>query len=242
MIDKFINKWKNKKYVEGMLLTGSYVTGYYTKNSDIDIYIILSDEINWRERGNLIINGTLIEYFANPVRQIRSYFKKEFEKHEKITARMFVIGKIIFDKNGIVTKLKKEAEKWLKKPFKKLSKVEIELIKYSLWDSFDELKTVSEEFNFKITYYTFLEKVLRSYCKFLGIEVPPISKINKYLDKNYRAKYCYPEFPDKDFMNLFMKCLEKEDLNCVEKLYYHVINKLGGFDIKNWKLRSKIDI
>lgn len=57
----FLQEWENKDYVIGAIACGSYITGRPTKHSDIDLRIILNDEINWRERGNKIVNGFLIE-------------------------------------------------------------------------------------------------------------------------------------------------------------------------------------
>jgi len=65
-LEKFLKEWKEKDFVEGALLTGSYAIGMETKYSDVDVYIILSDSVEWRERGNKVIDGVLIEYFANP--------------------------------------------------------------------------------------------------------------------------------------------------------------------------------
>ena len=101
VLNKFLEKWKRKGYVEGAILTGSRVTSYFSKYSDIDVYIVLSEKIKWRERGNRIFDGFLIEYFANPPYQIRKYFVEEFKQNKYTTARMFVMGKILFDKKRV---------------------------------------------------------------------------------------------------------------------------------------------
>lgn len=73
-LDKFLSEWRRRDYVVGALVCGSYVTGSPTARSDIDVHIILAEESDWRERGNRYVDGCLIEYFANPPRQIRTYF------------------------------------------------------------------------------------------------------------------------------------------------------------------------
>ena len=60
-LNKFLKDWRDKDFVKAALLTGSYAVGGY---------LMLSDNVDWRERGNLIIDGVLVEYFANPVIQI----------------------------------------------------------------------------------------------------------------------------------------------------------------------------
>ena len=62
-IEKFLDDYKTEDYFVGAILTGSYATGNQSINSDIDIYIITKDDITWRERGNKLVNGYLIEYF-----------------------------------------------------------------------------------------------------------------------------------------------------------------------------------
>ena len=87
---------------------GVMLLDYKPKYSDVDVYIVLSDMIDWRERGNVIIDGVLVEYFANPVKQIRHYFEKEFKQNIRSTARIITIGKVLFDKTGIAEELKKK--------------------------------------------------------------------------------------------------------------------------------------
>ncbi len=85
VLNKFLENWKRKTYVEGAFLTGSAVTSYFSKYSDLDVYIVLSPRVRWRERGDVVIDGALIEYFANPVEQIsRKMDDKEIQKNGQI--------------------------------------------------------------------------------------------------------------------------------------------------------------
>ena len=89
----------------GAILTGSYATGSNNDNSDIDVYIVTTDETQWRERGNKLVDGYLIEYFINPAHRILTYFEEETRMYAMSTIGMFVNGKILIDKNGIVEKI-----------------------------------------------------------------------------------------------------------------------------------------
>jgi len=89
---------KDKKEVVGAIVCGSYVTGHSTKHSDIDLHIILKKGTKRRERGNKIVDGILIEYFANPVSSLTQYFKNDFSANKKINSHMLASGKILFDK------------------------------------------------------------------------------------------------------------------------------------------------
>ena len=66
----FTENFKHKNDVIGILVCGSYITGSPTNHSDLDVHMVLENNVNYRERGNKIIDGLLIEYFANPPRQI----------------------------------------------------------------------------------------------------------------------------------------------------------------------------
>ena len=69
-LEKFLDKYKNEDYFLGAILTGSYATGNYDENSDIDVFIVTKDTTGWRERGNVLIDGYLIEYFINPIKKV----------------------------------------------------------------------------------------------------------------------------------------------------------------------------
>ena len=61
---KFIKQCGFYNEIEAAFLTGSYAAGNADKYSDIDLYIVLSEDVTWRERGNKRFDGFLIEYFA----------------------------------------------------------------------------------------------------------------------------------------------------------------------------------
>jgi len=126
--------------VVGALVCGSYVTGHPSERSDIDVHIILLNDVTWRERGNQIIDGFLIEYFANPPGQIRHYFQDDFNKHRTMSMVRFQTGEISFDYTGIIKELKLEAYGWLKKNYETINETVLEIKKYGLWDTLDNVK------------------------------------------------------------------------------------------------------
>lgn len=242
VISKFLAGWRDKEFVLGAILTGSRVTSFASKFSDIDIYIVLNNRTKWRERGNIRIDSELIEYFANPVNQIRKYFNEEWKKNKRITARMFAIGKILFDKTGEVKKLKKEAQKWMKKEFKRQSKTWVELSKYKLWDLLDSLKELkyrNDKESYKIVRYTLLNKVVEIYSKFLRVEIPGTSKLLLFFkNEKFRKEYKFKKFPDSKFVEMFLRSSKSSNLEDLESLVKYVLNRMGGFSISQWKIRS----
>ncbi|SYZ72580.1 conserved hypothetical protein [Candidatus Zixiibacteriota bacterium] len=242
---KFLDEWEGRPEVIGALVTGSFAAGTATKYSDIDIHIVLSDKVTWRERGNRVVDGYLIEYFANPVRQIMKYFENDFRIGRHTDARMFVIGKIIFDKTGAVARLRECARRDLKRPFAKPAKTWVETAKYELWDGLDNLKELghSRSRNFSLMYNWQMMRTVALYARFLRIEMPPAARLLKYFsDRKFREKYEMTIFPDRKFISLAKRCLESPAFPGIEKLTGHVLQKMGGFEINGWKLKTPLDI
>ncbi|WP_240911763.1 nucleotidyltransferase domain-containing protein [Thermococcus sp. M36] len=241
----FLKEWKEKDFVEAALLTGSHATGMETVHSDVDVYIILSEDVRWRERGNKVIDGVLIEYFANPPRQIKHYFEKEHEEGSRCTARIVAIGKVLFDKTGITEELKKEALEYMRKPFERPDGVWVEIAKYGLWDHLDSVKDAKErnDPSFSHLYHIAINETLRIYSKFLCVEGPPASKAYRlFTEEGFRKAYLFEPFPDERFVELFLKAMRNEEVEALEELISHVFEKMGGFDIDGWRLRTKTEV
>lgn len=242
-LNKFLADWKNRKEVIGALVTGSYMTGLATEFSDIDVHIILSDDVKWRERGNKIVDGFLIEYFANPICQIIKNSKSEDGKNRIASdVRMFAVGKILFDKTGALKRVKRRFEKQLeRKKFKKPNRLEKEIKKYCLWDQLDNLRDLYRQNSpsFSFVYFDDLFRVLEIYTEFIGTEICGLSKVYKLLtDQEFRKKYKIKKIPDQKFVSLFKKSLETASLNNMEQLTDYVLKKMGGFNIDGWKIKT----
>ncbi len=245
-LDEFLIPWRKNKEVVGALVCGSFVMGNPTKHSDIDLHIALSETTKWRERGNKIVDGFLIEYFANPPRQIIEYFKEDYNNGKQMAASQFITGRIIFD-NGSIKQLKKEAKKWHSKKISKLSKASNELNKYAIWDMLDNLgdNFDKKDVNFWFVYHNFIAGLLQHYCKFVGY---PAIKDYKALDiftkEKVRKKYLLSEFPDKAFLSLIVKAITANDKDkamlMYKKISNHILKQMGGFNINGWKIKSPV--
>lgn len=247
-LNKFLASWKRRKEVIGVLVCGSFVTGDPSEHSDIDVHILLSEPINWRERGNKVVDGFLIEYFANPPRQIKEYFKDDYNDNCRSAATQFATGKVLFDEKGEVKELKKEARKWLKKGFKAPNKKLNELIKYSLWDMLDNLQDTYEKGSkgFTYTYYNYLKELFERYAKYSGQPKDAVNRTYELLtEAKTRGKYLQSEFPDQRFVKLFVKAMSERNeakmLSHFEKLTTHVIAQMGGFEIDGWRMRTPVE-
>lgn len=245
-LDKFLGEWRGRKEVVGALVCGSFVTGSPTAHSDIDVYIILADGTAWRERGDVRVDGFLIEYFANPPSQIRAYFEGEYPANSRITATLVATGRVLFDKTGTIAEIRREARRWIRKPFAKPGKLAIESAKYGLWDNLDDLQDTYERRvpDFAYRYHQLLRQAYAAYAKFLRQPVVGVSKQYKCLHEPEKARgnYRMPPFPDEEFLSLFDKAMMETDaarmLERAEKLTRYVLAKMGGFEINGWELRT----
>ncbi len=137
----FVDEHKKDRNVVGILVSGSYIHSKPDKNSDLDVSVVLKDS-KTRKRGNTWTNGVEIEYFINPVRQIKHYFKTEVGDISPSTAHMFANSLVLYKKGKIMDELIKEAKKSLQKPRAKLKKFQIENGKYHLDDLEKDLEDV----------------------------------------------------------------------------------------------------
>lgn len=244
-LDFFLNEWRENPIVTGALVCGSYVTGHATKHSDIDVHLLLAEETDWRERGNKVVAGYLIEYFMNPPRQIRAYFQQDYRDRRKMSMVQFVTGQVLWDRSGTIRLLKQEAREWIDKPYEKLSSARLEQLKYGMWDMQDNFHDCAERGGEEVrsVYYNTLHHLFQSYCEFLQIETIPYYQVLAYLtEPSYIDKYRKEPFPDKEFAALFVNAMKAKESSDFVRLYdlltEHALQKMGGFHIDGWRLRS----
>lgn len=247
-LETFLKDWQGRDEVVAALVCGSYVTGHPSERSDIDVHIILSNDVKWRERGNQIVDGFLIEYFANPPGQIRRYFQDDFNKHRTMSMVQFQTGQILFDYTGIINELKLEAYAWQEKNYETINKTVLELKKYGLWDMLDNTKDCYEQKrgDFIFVYYHALATLFMEYGQFLNVDTIPTYQIHAYLvDPIYLQKYMKSAFPDEHFKQMFLHALKESNteqmLESLEALVSYVLKQMGGFCIDGWHVKSPIE-
>ena len=244
-LEKFLDKYKNEDYFLGAILTGSYVTGNNDENSDIDIYIVTKDTTTWRERGNKLIDGFLIEYFINPKKKVLSYFENELKDYNLSTTMIFVNGKIIYDKDGSIQELINIAKNNFN--LKDIEESKYKMNCYRVWDCFDELESKYKKGkDIDFSYNIFLQQVIESY--FYNKQIPsiPLNKVERILqDDDYRKKYNIIKLPDKEFIDLLLKCFDEKEYNkkyiSAKVLYLYVLKQFNDFNINNFALKSEVE-
>ena len=233
-LNEFIKPYKDDKDVEAILLVGSYAVGNQNEYSDIDVYIILNDEVDYRERGNKLVEGYLIEYFMNPIYKVRGYLEEDVRGHGGSMANMLLHGQVLLDKNGIVEILKEEAKQAIKKqPEKDIMKY------YACWHAFDEY--LAAKYHNELQYYLCLKYLVDCYLANNGYCILPEQKIERFFkDEDYRARYDIGAFPDNEFNQLVIKCFDIPGRHNLKALYDFVIED-GKFDINNFVYRGKLE-
>lgn len=244
-VDKFLDNYKNEDYFLGAILTGSYATGNNDENSDIDIYIVTTDNTKWRERENKNIDGFLIEYFINPKRKILSYMEKELEDYHMSTTMIFVNAKILYDKDNSVQELINIAKNNANlNNLADVANFKFKMNCYGVWDGFDELESkYNKHEDIDFSYYIFLQRILESY--FYNKQIPsiPLNKIEAILkNEDYRKKYNVKKLPDQGFITKFIKCLDEKNYDkkflFAKDLYYYFLSQFKDFNINSLVIRS----
>lgn len=247
-LNVFLEEWKTREDVIGAMVCGSYITGNPSPHSDIDLHIILSDQVNWRKRGNVVIDNYLIEYFVNPPKQIKKYFEDDHKSLRPHSMVQFLTGKIMFDKYGEIEKLKEEARIWLDKKYKGLNSISVELMKYHLWDTWDNLRDCHEQdrADFDFAYYNSLKILFEEYSRYLRTEIIPFYQIFRYIsDPRFIEIYLGNSFPDKYFSDKFLRCMDdnakSKKMELYDELTSYVLSKMGGFNIDGWEINSLVE-
>ncbi len=244
-VDKFLDKWKERQEFVGAILSGSYAAGCPSPNSDIDVMLVLSEETKWSERGNLIIDGFMVEYIANPVSVWLKSFDENVNAGNKIFISMFALGKLLIDKDERVKQIIDKADELMKIPVKKMDSNSLEMAKYHMYDRLMKLHHLEKDGfpAYASMYYLHLNHVINTYANYLGVFLPASAKIYKFLNNSdFREKYQLEGFKDEKFVQLVNVCLENYiDLSAIDKLTQYILKKLGDFEINGWVLRTNIE-
>lgn len=249
VLKKFLNEIHLRDDLVGVLVCGSYITGNPSKHSDLDVHLILADTVEYRERGNRRIDGLLIEYFANPPKQIRQYFKEDYQSIDPMSQTQFATGRILQDATGVVVKLKEEAEEMLKQKYNDVTILLSPIHAYAIWDKLDDLQDAYEihREDFDFIFYTNLDFLLSTYMKLIKHPYNTKTICGNITNENVRRKYLLEELPDKQVSEMIHQCItnrnQKMRLDAYQSLTKIILDLMGGFDIETFTFRSdcKID-
>ena len=242
---KFIEQCEFYNDIEAVFLTGSYAAGNADKYSDIDLYIVLNDDATWRVRGNKRFEGFLIEYFANPARQIKKYIDSSYSNVQITEINMILNGIVILNKNSAAESLREYCLQKVMADFPALDEFHVKTGLYHLWDSFDELTRAHDNnsADFVMQYYVFIRSAFEFYSRYICSPVPNYNHLYIWLtDEAYHKKFKLPPYRDAGFLELISEAFGSLDMDALflqaKNIKEYVFNKAGGFEIDNFTLKS----
>ena len=208
----------NNEHVLGVFFYGSYLTGLNTDNSDIDLHIIFdNEEPNHLIRGNKIIDGTKIEYFEKPIKDI--YLEIENGYLNQNNASFAIIGKgtIVFEIDNKLSLIQQYAINWFSTPMPCLSEEDSREQVSIINNRMEKLEkfAINNDPRFERLSHLTIDKIRKFYHKNIGISKIPTSKSYRiYTDEDYRDSV-YKENPELEFINMYLNLITN---NCVDKL------------------------
>lgn len=246
--NKFLEECSFLSDIEIVYLTGSYAHNSADQYSDIDLYIVLKDSAHWRERGNKNVDGFIVEYFANPLRQIKKYIELQHNDGNQITINMILNGNVLMDKNSSSGALREYCLQKLTEPYPELDEASRGMKLYTIWDRFNELERSYQNSSrdFSVQYDQFGIDTIYTYSRFLKASLPPYYHLYRWLtDEEYFGNFSLPEFPDPIFRLQIIQFFALTDIfekfRLAEEMKKYVIEKMNGFDIDHYVYRSPCD-
>lgn len=211
-INKFINgmNYLDNPRVIGCILYGSYLTGYYHQDSDIDLRIILNNSNpDYLILGNKIVNGMRIEYFEKPLADEYLSIDNGFLNQDNAMYSIIGNGEIIFDKTGEVKELQRYAITKFSNPLPPLNENDLKEYISILDNRLLKLKIACENNDpfFNNLYYLTIEKIRKLYHRINGIPSIQTSKVYRvYTDPSY-AESMNKIVPSKEFIDIYFDCI-----------------------------------
>ena len=241
----FIDSCDFKDDIEAVFLTGSHAVGNADEFSDIDLYIVLSDEVKYRERGNKRIDGLLVEYFANPKRQVKKYIDDGYPHVQLTEINMILSGIVIFNKNSTADKVIDYCKQKRLCAFSEMDDFNVKTGLYHLWDGYDELGRAyaAQSSDFAMQYFRFVQNAFELYSRYICSPVPNYRQLYRWLtDEAYFNNFGLEAHKDQDFVDLTKLSFQHKDAAAMfelsKVLYEYVVDKMGGFDIDNFVLHG----
>ena len=250
--EEILKEFLDKRIVDRDSLNGILITGSYAKNiqhpgSDLDVILISKSKSKVRKRGNIIVNGVMVEYYINTYRQILRYFEIDKEHYNPMIYFSILEGKIVFEKYGTLSRLKKMARLWMDKQFPKIKDTSVEFSKYVMSDTLNKMKSLyrknSDSFTF--SYFINLKNIYESYAKYLRQPILKEYMLTDYFSENNRFSDLVNKFPDETFSRLFYKALTctniDKRIDLYEKITNHILKCMQGFKLDGWSLTLPVD-
>ena len=267
-VEKFIadKGYLDNPRVLGIVVCGSYTTGYEHKGSDIDVHVIMKTGFLERiTRFFKIIRGarTLeiepktyeaeeykIEYFEKPISDLYASARRDYKRHSNALVPIIAKSNVVYSRGNQLRRLREYITKKYSKPLPPLDGNDAGEEIVIDYNKVEELRYMlaNNRPEFDYYYYYVVRKLKEAYSKMCGCaDVPEDKVIRIYTDPNYREAFCKSTVPDQEFVDMFIsaitaKMTNEEKVAMVEKMWEHM-NKKYLIDPKNYEMlvRSRND-
>ena len=231
----------NNEHVLGILFYGSYLTGFNTNNSDIDLHIIFDDEDkDHLIRGNKIIDGTRIEYFEKPLSDIYLTIDSDYQNQNNAAVTIFGNSKIIYDKDDNLNKLQQYVMTKFKSPLPPLSDNEAKEQVSIINNRMEKLENYATSNNpyFTHLYHLTVDKIRRFYHSVMGFpRIETAKGFKLYTNEEYRKAFCIERIPEDEFISSYFEAISNKQLSNVE--LYQLLNSIYDFTKRNISLNKE---
>lgn len=247
LVKIFLDEHLKRDDILGILITGSFAKGIGNKDSDLDILIIVSNKNKYRERGNVIIDNTMVEYYVNTYCQVKKYLEIDAIHNNPMMCIALLEGKILYQKYNVLSRLRRYAYIYIRSTYQIPDKRVVEFNKYVLADTLSKMISLhrKKREDFEFVYFVNLKSLYETYARFLGQPVLKEHMLENYFSGNSRFEGILQDFPDRKFRKLFMEALtsktRKAKIDIYSKLTEYVLDRMGGFQFDGWKLRIPVD-
>lgn len=232
--DEAIKYYKELEFVEGILVSGSYVNGNLSENSDIDLFMLIK-EVGWKEKGIKYFNSVEVEYFLQPYSQIIQYFDREEFSLKSTTLNIFKEGKIVYDPTNKLKELVSLAKRKIKSKPTRVDKNRLNMIKYFIEDELKDLDDALLKKDIKLSRLimnSIFNNIYENYFALERIRIP-------------KQKYVFNSILDLKFKDKLKKYLEansfENEIKMLRLLSNYFIEKYGGNLPKEHKFKLKIE-
>lgn len=243
IILKFIDKmgYKENEHVLGCFFYGSYLTGYNTKNSDIDLHIIFDNTDPMHLiRGNEYIDGIRIEYFEKPINDLYLSVDNDFNNQNNALLSILGTAKIIFDKMGELYKLQQYTLNKFSKPLPPLGNEDAREYVSILNNRMEKLEKAANDNSpyFYHLYHLTIEKIRKFYHRLNGMPEVQTSKVfGVYTDEKYRKSFYKDNIPEDEFVTMYLDAIRDTGIDMHDKL--NKVKNLFNYSKRNVLLDEK---
>jgi len=224
IIINFINKmgYLKNEHVLGCFFYGSFLTGYNTKNSDIDLHIIFDNsDPKHLIRGNEYVDGIRIEYFEKPINDLYLTIDNDFNNQNNALLSIVGTSRIVFDKTGELYKLQKYAFVKFSQPLPPLESEDAREYVSILNNRIEKLEKIANDNSpyFNHLYHLTLEKIRKFYHRLNGLPEVQTSKVFRvYTDEDYRKSFYKENIPEPEFITMYLEAICDDESNRQDKL------------------------